>query len=538
MKKILKYVAVAVVALIVILVALPLFINVNSFRPKIQSELSDALGRKVEIGDLSLSILRGRLSVANISIADDPAFSKSPFLTAKSLKIGIELMPLIFSKQLNITGITLDEPSIAVLSAPNGTWNFSSIGGKSSQPAPAGGGTPSGSLSIAELKVDNGKLVVGKANSSAKPITIENVNIGVKNFSTTTQFPFTLSADLPGSGQLKLKGNAGPMAPAGIPVQATLEIEKLDLAKLGVDPSVGLAGLGNIKGAVDSDGKNAKVNGTVTLNKMKMSPKGSPASRAVEAKFATNYDLNQQAGAISQGDVSVGKAVARLTGGYQTQGDSTVLNMKLNAPGMPVEDLEALLPALGVALPAGSGLKGGTLSAALDITGPVDKLVIAGPVKLENSTLAGFDLGSKLSALSAFMGKAASGKDTIIQNASTDARVAPEGTKLDSINLTVPSLGVLTGAGTVSPEGALNFKMLANLSGGAAGGLATIAGRGGNGSESIPFSIEGTTANPKFVPDVKGIAGSAAKQALTKELGTQGQSEIKGLGGLFKKKPK
>jgi AsmA protein len=71
---------------------------VDSFRLKIESELSNALGRKAHVGDLSLSIMRGRVSAANISIADDPAFSKAPFLTAKSLKIGVELMPLLLEE--------------------------------------------------------------------------------------------------------------------------------------------------------------------------------------------------------------------------------------------------------------------------------------------------------------------------------------------------------------------------------------------------------------------------------------------------------
>ena len=104
MKKMHRNIGIGVAAFVVILLVLPLFIDVNSFRPKIESELSNALGRKAAIGDLSLSILGGQVSAANISIADDPAFSNSPFLTAKSVEIGVELVPLIFSKKLNITG--------------------------------------------------------------------------------------------------------------------------------------------------------------------------------------------------------------------------------------------------------------------------------------------------------------------------------------------------------------------------------------------------------------------------------------------------
>ncbi len=114
-KRTLKIAGIVVAAVVVILIALPLFINVNSFRPKIESELTNALGRPVTLGDLSLSLFSGTVGVENVSIADDPAFSKSPFITAKSLKVGVELMPLIFSKQLNVTGIVLDEPQITLL---------------------------------------------------------------------------------------------------------------------------------------------------------------------------------------------------------------------------------------------------------------------------------------------------------------------------------------------------------------------------------------------------------------------------------------
>src|SRR5262249_49515427 len=127
-KRWLRITGIVVAVFLLILLVLPFLINVNSFRPKIESEATNALGRPVKLGTLSLSLLAGSVGIDDISIADDPAFSKSPFLTAKSLKVGVALMPLIFSKRLNVTGITVDKPQIALLKAPNGTWNFSSLG--------------------------------------------------------------------------------------------------------------------------------------------------------------------------------------------------------------------------------------------------------------------------------------------------------------------------------------------------------------------------------------------------------------------------
>jgi len=46
-KRTLKIAGIVVAAVVVILLALPLFININSFGPKIESELASALGRPV-----------------------------------------------------------------------------------------------------------------------------------------------------------------------------------------------------------------------------------------------------------------------------------------------------------------------------------------------------------------------------------------------------------------------------------------------------------------------------------------------------------
>jgi AsmA protein len=550
MKRILKVLAIVVAIVVVILVALPFIINVNSFRPKLEATATEALGRQVKVGNLSLSILTGSVTADNISIADDPEFGKSPFVTAKSLKVGVELMPLITSKELRVTDITLEQPEITLLKNAAGKWNFSSLGGNSakSPAASSSGSSAPPNLSVGKLSVTDGKLIVGKANSNAKPHVYDQVNITVSNFSPTSQFPFRLTARLPAGGNADISGQAGPINSsdaAKTPFDAKVKVDNMDIVASGfIDPASGIAGLANFDGSLNSNGTMAKAVGTFTGNKLQFSPKGSPAPKTVVIKHTVNMDLDKQSADITQGDVEIGKAVAHLTGTFKTEGEAQVVNMKLNGPNMPVEELEAMLPALGVVLPSGSQLKGGTLSADLSIVGPIDKLVITGPVKLSNTKLAGFDLGSKLGALSAFAGKAVSNPDTSIENFSTTARVAPEGTHADNINLNVPAIGVITGAGVVNPQGALAFKMLANLHGGMMGGLAQVAG----GGKGIPFSIAGTTSKPEFVPDLKGMAGGlagglagGALQGVlggSKAGGGKAGSAVDALGGLLgKKKP-
>jgi len=543
MKRILKILALIVGILIVIVIALPFFVNANTFRPKLESELTDALGRQVKVGNLSLSLLSGGVTADDIAIADDPAFSKGPFVQAKSLTVGVEMIPLIFSKTLNVTDLTLNQPEINLVKSENGEkWNFSSLGTKSSapsaptQPAPEpktapeqkaqpeaqqpspSGGNPN--LSVAKLSIENGRLTVSRAGAEPKPRVYDKVSIEVTNFSFTSSFPFTMSADLPGGGKLSLDGKAGPINAenaALTPAEAKVTIQQMNLADSGfIDPASGISGIADFDGTVTSDGHDAKTAGTLKAEKLQVVQKGSPAGKPVQLTYAVVHNLAKETGAITQGDLSMGKAVAHLTGTYDAHGKVTDVNLKLNGPGMPVDDLEAMLPALGVVLPPKASLKGGELNTNLAIVGPVDKLVTTGTVRLENSALANFDLGSKLGAVSGLAGKS-TGKDMTIQNFSSDVRVAPEGTKADNINLTVPAIGVLTGGGTVSPSNELAFKMNASV-----GGL------------GVPFTIAGTTSDPKFAPDMKGMA-----EGLLKGLGkgNSNQNPLGGLSGLFKKKP-
>jgi AsmA protein len=553
MNRTLKIVAIVVAVLLVIVIAIPFFIDANSFRPKIESNLTATLGRQAKVGNLSFSLLMGSVSADDISIADDPAFSKSPFVQAKSLKVGVELIPLIFSKTLNVTEMTLNDPEISLVRSQNGEkWNYSSLGTSntsastpssastpasppasstpSSNPAPATSSSSSNaSLSVAKLNVNNGRLTVSRTGSAEKPRVYDKVVIEMSNFSFTTSFPFKLTARLPGDGSLKIEGKAGPIDAndaAKTPLDAKVSVQKMNLAESGfIDTAAGISGIADFDGTVTSDGHEAKTSGTLKATNLQVVKKGSPAGKPVQVTYTVNFDLAKQTGTIPQCDISTGKAVAHLTGTYDAHGQVTTVNLKLNGQGMPVDDLEAMLPALGVVLPPKSQLKGGDLNTQLAIAGPVDKLVTVGSIKMENSTLANFNLGSKLSAISSLSGKsAATGNDTTIQNFSSDVRVAPDGTRADKINLIVPSIGVVTGAGTVSPSNELAFKL-----------NAAIGGMG-----SVPIAVSGTTSDPKFLPDVKGMATGMLKGALNGK-GIPGagaaQSPVNSVTGLFKKKP-
>ena len=530
MKPIVKVVGIVVVLLIIVAIALPFLVNVNSFRPQIESNLSSALGRPVKVGNLSLSIFSGSVKADQLSIADDPKFSSAPFIQAKTLQVGVELLPLIFSKQLNVTNLGIDHPEITLLRDREGVWNFSSLGNQPAQPVKAAEKTSSApaNVSVAKLDLTDGTITLGSTTGKRKPVVYDKVHVAVRNFSFASAFPVIVSASLPGGGSLKIDGSAGPIDAADTsltPVQAKLNLKKLDLSQSSVvDPELGITGSADLDGNLTSDGRTAKASGTLKATSLKLVPKGSPATVPVQVVFAVEHDLRKESGKLTEGDVAIGKALAKLTGTYNMHGESTSIQMKLNGQAMPVDDLEGMLPALGVVLPTGSKLKGGTLTVDIDSAGPVDKLVSTGSVKMSNTALEGFSLLSKLSAIPGLSGKQ-SGNNTVIENLSSDVRNAPEGTRLDKINVVIPSLGTVTGAGTISPSQELNFKLLANLAG-AGAAVTKVVGLGAGG---IPVTVGGTTSNPTFAPDMKAMANDKLKSLIP-----TGKSNP--LGGLFGKK--
>src|ERR1700691_850463 len=181
--------------------------------------------------------------------------------------------------------------------------------------------------------------------------------------------------------------------------------------------------------------------------------------------------------------------------------------MKMSGQGMPIEDLEGMLPAAAIELPPGASLKSGSLDLNLALSGPVDKLVITGPVNLSNGKIAGYNLKSKLASFPGMGGNSGGGSDTEIQTLSADIHVDPSGTQATNLNVVVPSIGTVTGTANVSSSGQLNCKMSAKLAVamGAMTSVMTLGGGKNSNGGGVPFTITGTTKDPIFLPDVAGI---------------------------------
>src|SRR6185437_8098209 len=312
---------------------------------------------------------------------------------AKSFRIGVHLVPLIFHHQIEVTDLALESPSINLIHAQNGKWNFSTLGG-ASKSAPSGP-TQIPDLSVGQLTVSDGSATVSSLPATGKPFVYNDINVSVRQFSLRGSFPFELSAKLPGSGSLALNGNAGPLNQinaADTPFSATLQLKHFDPVAAGlVQPDQGIKMVVDLDSKLASNGTTLTSTGKVQATHLQLARTGSPAPNPVNVDYSFEENLVSQAGRIQDIAIHTGSVAAHVTGNYQLTPRAVVLDLHLAAPNLPIDQLQQLLPAFGVSLPTGSQLRGGTLTANLAITGPATATTIAGPVEIDNTTLAGFD---------------------------------------------------------------------------------------------------------------------------------------------------
>ena len=535
-KRALLIVGVLIAILLLAALSLPFLVNANEFRPRIEAAATSAVGRKVSLGDLSFSIFSGSLKAQDLSIADDPRFSSEPFLRAKSLSLGVNVRQLLTSRTVAITDLTIGDADIALIENAAGEWNFSSAVSKGSstgvvRPVSTAGAQPAGGSAapldflVKLVNISDSRISITQPGGNQKPLVLEKVDIALKEFSPEGGFPFSLTAKLDPSGDINLDGNVGkiPADSFFTPVQIKMKITGLDLATIGMVESEGVSGVISIEGSTNLEANTLDTKAKARIEHAKLARQGVPSKQPLEFDFAVKHNLQTRAGVVSEGSVLLGKAPVSITGSYAETADVIKVNLRVQGSAIPVNSAIAILPSLGVQLPSGSSLEGGTASLNMAVTGAVTDPTLAGTVNLTNTRLKGFDLGARLSTIERLAGIHAT-PDTAIQTLSAGVHSGPGGTTIQNLKLNAPAIGELDGAGTISAKRDLDFKMRVTLQ---KEGVFQLAM--GN---SVPFFVRGNVASPQIIPDVASIAAS--------ELNRPAQV-ITGLGGLFgvgKKKQK
>jgi AsmA protein len=358
----------AVAILVVVGLALiPLLVNAGKIRPAVEKQLTVALGRSVELGDLNLSVLSRSLVARDLRIADDPAFSTSAFLTAKELRIGAALIPLIFSHQVKLQSLEVESPQINLIRSSSGSWNFSSIGHAT---AASNAKRPSASFpslpvfSVGRITVKDGRVLIGALPAHGEPGVYDQVNFTAHDFSFASQFRFEFSANLPAGGAINATGHLGPInrndVAAG-PGDAHVIVKNFaPVAAAFLHPDAGLSFLADLELHTASDGQTLTTNGTIRLQHLKLRKGGKAAPRPVELSYTGIHRLKEDTGEIQDAAMKLRDTAIHVNGTYriaEAGAKDAVLDLRINGKNLPVDDLQMLMAASAVRLPNGSLLR-------------------------------------------------------------------------------------------------------------------------------------------------------------------------------------
>ena len=123
-RKKLLIVGVSFLAVVLIgLSAVPLFVDSNGLKNLIIAQLESRLQRKITAREAGVRIFTGPgIELREVTIADDPGFSKNPFMMVESLVVRAGILPLLSGK-IEISDLKITHPVVELIQNREGLWN-------------------------------------------------------------------------------------------------------------------------------------------------------------------------------------------------------------------------------------------------------------------------------------------------------------------------------------------------------------------------------------------------------------------------------
>ncbi len=413
MRKFLIRLFIVVALLAVAALLLPSFLDVNRYRPQIQSELEKRLNRKVTLGNMRLSVLPLAFRARDMAISEDPRFGDGKvFAQAEEVQVEARLWPLLQGK-VEVDALTLTKPRVELIRNTAGDWNFASLGkapATMAQPAPgsapptaetkptapAAQGAP---LSLASLKITDGQVAITDLREREERTVYDHIDLTLTDYTPGRAFDFRLAAHLPGTGaqEVSLEGRTGPVADAwaATPFDGKLKLNQVSVASL--QKFLHAAAL------ADSD---AIASGETALRNLngKLETKGSlkldqPRLRGVVLGFpvSADYDISGDTKlgsyTINKGQLQLGATPVSISGTVITATEAVPLNidLKIAASDVSIEELARLGAAFGVAFNPKTKISG-RLTADLEAEGAASRPALRGEIKAKDVSITGGDL--------------------------------------------------------------------------------------------------------------------------------------------------
>lgn len=224
MRKVAAALAGIFLVLVLLAVSLPFLIDLSRYKSYFLPQIEAALGRRVDVASIRLSLFPFGARVKSVQIEDDPNFSNDHFFSSESVVVRVRILPLL-RREVEVEELIFDGPQVRLVQNRNGIWNTSTLGKPKAPNAPAPGDEKpapekGGRLGIAaeKLKIKNGKITYIVQNGS-QPVssTVEDIDLTLASLGLGKTASFDLGAKLPQDKIATLKGKVGPLEMAARP---------------------------------------------------------------------------------------------------------------------------------------------------------------------------------------------------------------------------------------------------------------------------------------------------------------------------------
>ena len=221
--KIIVSLAIVIGLVILIILFLPVLLDLNRYRDRYLPALEQALHRSVEVQDVRLTLFpKLGIRLRDITIAEDPAISPTPFFTIPSAEVEIRWWPLLH-RQIQVEHVRIQDPTVRVIRTQDGALNTATIGKDPSlQPKGEGALSMGGSLEplLGVFAVERFSMTGGsvkyedRSQEHSRSYLLENLAF----VTNSVQFGQTASIQIKGMimpyrQSLEIDGQFGPLQP-------------------------------------------------------------------------------------------------------------------------------------------------------------------------------------------------------------------------------------------------------------------------------------------------------------------------------------
>lgn len=255
-----------VLLVIIALLVVPRFIDVNTYKPEIEKQVASATGRPFSVtGDLKLSLFPwAGVAFSGLHLGSPPGYSEKDFVFVKSFDARMKLLPLI-RRDIQVQRFVIDGPRIVLEKDKTGRGNWEGFGKPTEKAPPAVKAQPQAKepsegvslkgLVVGEFAVRNGSLLyIDHASGSRQEVS--DLSLELKDVSLDRPIRILLSAAMnklpvsvegsigpvgqePGKGQIPLDVSVKAMKELAVTLKGHLQDVAADLQfdlALAVDP--------------------------------------------------------------------------------------------------------------------------------------------------------------------------------------------------------------------------------------------------------------------------------------------------------------